>query len=592
MSDGNIVQPEAGGEQAHEPERRLLENERRRLEAILQQMPEGVLAIEASSGRVLVCNSQLEAMVGRKLDSGRRYEQPEAFTVFEGYRLDGSAYEPNEWPLARSLFENERVDGEEIELVRPDGSVLPVHMSSSPVHDAQGRLVAAVGLVTDVSRGRRAQAELRAGERRQKLLIAELAQARRRSDARASVAALLNSGRALEEVLQQALISAAQALGSDDGALWLREADGRLRGVAELRALGRVGLSREVELSPNRKKVVNSCQPLFLRRSEAREGDTGWLDHPGISGSLLCPLLLGPRCIGLLHLNFREPDFQPTPEEVEFAQNVAAQCAVAIDRTRAFEERSRLLAAEQAARHDAEAAAAEARRQAETRERLMAVVGHDLRNPLNVITTTAYLLSKRPGLSEEHARGIERIERSARRMARMISDLLDFSRARAGGGLPIDRQPVDLGALARRAVDEAQAAYGVRQVRFGCEGDCTGRWDPDRLAQVLANLLGNAYEYGDPAGVIDVRVSGEPAQVVLRVHNGGVAIAPDELATLFEPFQRLRREGRQGATSGLGLGLYIVREIARGYGGTAEADSSPAEGTTFTVRLPRDGAQG
>ncbi|MCA1827931.1 MAG: nitrogen regulation protein NR(II) [Myxococcales bacterium] len=215
------------------------------------------------------------------------------------------------------------------------------------------------------------------------------------------------------------------------------------------------------------------------------------------------------------------------------------------------------------------------------REHLIGVVGHDLRNPLTAIVTSAQLLLRYAGLSEKQSRVVGRIASSADRMARMIDDLLDFARTRLGGGFPIHPRRIDLRELCEHTVEELEFAYATRTVRLETDGDLWGNWDPDRMAQVISNLVGNALQHSSEDGEVRVRLHGEPEVVVLQTHNGGSPIPPDVLPHVFEP-------GRRGARSGgLGLGLYIVEQVVLAHGGSIEARSTAEEGTTFTVVLPR-----
>jgi len=219
------------------------------------------------------------------------------------------------------------------------------------------------------------------------------------------------------------------------------------------------------------------------------------------------------------------------------------------------------------------------------REHLIGVVGHDLRNPLTAIVTSAQLLLRYAGLSEKQSRVVGRISSSADRMARMIDDLLDFARTRLGGGFPIHPRRIDLRELCEHTVEELEFAFASRTVRLETEGDLWGNWDPDRMAQVISNLVGNALQHSPEEGEVRVALKGDDEVVLLQTQNGGTPIPPDVLPHVFEP-------GRRGARSGgLGLGLYIVQQVVLAHGGNIEARSTPEDGTTFTVVLPRKARQ-
>jgi PAS domain S-box-containing protein len=221
------------------------------------------------------------------------------------------------------------------------------------------------------------------------------------------------------------------------------------------------------------------------------------------------------------------------------------------------------------------------------REQLMGILGHDLRNPLGAILAATALLLRRRDLPSPAIDHVERIDRAARRMAEMIRTVLDFTQVRFHGSLPVWRVPTDLAEVARAVVDELRATEPGRAIEIEVDGDAHGNWDPARLGQVVSNLVGNALVHGAPGEPVRLSIEVIGNDVWLSVHNAGAAIAPDERAALFEPFHRgaAVHGGAQGR--GLGLGLYIVRQIVLAHDGAITVDSTPDDGTTFTVRLPR-----
>lgn len=182
-----------------------------------------------------------------------------------------------------------------------------------------------------------------------------------------------------------------------------------------------------------------------------------------------------------------------------------------------------------------------------------------------------------------------RITTSAERMGRMISDLLDFTRGRLGRGIPIHPRPANLRHICRHVVEELEAGHPERQLRLSAEGRFQGAWDPDRLAQVFGNLGKNALEYSPEGTPVDFVLRDEGDAVSVEVHNEGPPIAAEALSSVFEPFQRAV-DAEHHASSGLGLGLFIVQQIVTAHGGTVEVRSTKVEGTSFTVRLPRHAA--
>jgi signal transduction histidine kinase len=215
-------------------------------------------------------------------------------------------------------------------------------------------------------------------------------------------------------------------------------------------------------------------------------------------------------------------------------------------------------------------------------EQLLAIVGHDLRDPLNVILMSAELLSNASDANMRKTAG--RLSTAGGRMRSILDELFDLARARLGGGIPLTRTSVDLGAAAHKAVAEVQATHPDRMIDMRTEGDVHGLWDGGRLERVFANLIGNAVTHGAQTEHITVQLRGDESSVRVSVHNGG-HVPPEVLPNLFEPFHA--RKGMRPRGQGLGLGLYIAQQIVIGHGGTIEVRSTQAEGTTFQFTLPK-----
>jgi signal transduction histidine kinase len=213
------------------------------------------------------------------------------------------------------------------------------------------------------------------------------------------------------------------------------------------------------------------------------------------------------------------------------------------------------------------------------KDRYIGVLGHDLRNPLSAIMMGLQALGRSPNLGQTDRDKIARMSRVANRMGSMIRDLLDYTRTSVGE-FPHNPEPTDLQRVCDAAIDELRATHPDRNITREVAGNVVGSWDPGRLQQVISNLVGNALEHG--TGAVSVRIEGDGHDVVLSVHNDGEPIPPDVLPVLFEPFRR----GDRGP-NGLGLGLYIVREVIRRHGGSIDVLSSHEAGTTFVSRWPR-----
>jgi PAS domain S-box-containing protein len=218
-------------------------------------------------------------------------------------------------------------------------------------------------------------------------------------------------------------------------------------------------------------------------------------------------------------------------------------------------------------------------------ELFVGVLGHDLRNPLSAISAAAQVLGARTS-GERFTAPVGRIVRSAARMERMISQLLDFTRIRFGGGLPLSCEPLDLGELSRAIIDELQPVHD-HDLRLECEGDARGTGDADLLSQLLSNLVGNACQHGVARSPVLVRVDGRAAdRLSVEVHSIGTIPAP-LLPGLFDPLRHSKARGvERTGSSGLGLGLFISQQICHAHGGSIRADSAGGK-TCFTVEIPR-----
>ncbi len=233
--------------------------------------------------------------------------------------------------------------------------------------------------------------------------------------------------------------------------------------------------------------------------------------------------------------------------------------------------------AESVSRHAEEARG----RMEETRDRLIGIVSHDLRNPLAGIVSGASAMLRAGDLGERHTQTLQRVLRAANRMARVVANALDFTRARLGASFALARAPTDLARICRDALEEVELGGPVRPIDFQSSGDVRGEWDEDRIARVVHNLLSNALKFSLSA--VHLRLRGEEREVVLEVANDGAPMLEEAQGAVFEPLWT------SDPQAGLGLGLYIVAQIVAAHGGTVGVRSVSGEGTTFTVRLPRTG---
>ncbi|MFW6093247.1 MAG: ATP-binding protein [Pseudomonadota bacterium] len=221
------------------------------------------------------------------------------------------------------------------------------------------------------------------------------------------------------------------------------------------------------------------------------------------------------------------------------------------------------------------------------RDLLNGVLAHDLRAPLNAVLAVADVLRRDESLDSHYTEMAARVRNSATRMNGMINDLLDFTRTRLGAGLPVYPEDVDLREIVEQEIGQLRSYNPAAEIVFEASGDLEGCWDPARLKQALSNLIVNAVQHGRAGSAITVTARGEGDQVIIRVHNEGGGIPPELRSAIFDPFSRGALDANRPNDEGVGLGLYIARQIVEAHHGTIEVTSSEDQGTTFTARLPR-----
>ena len=265
--------------------------------------------------------------------------------------------------------------------------------------------------------------------------------------------------------------------------------------------------------------------------------------------------------------------------------NPSADSAVLEDMIR-FNEAVDQAVAESTSRYAAELAL--------SRDTFMAILAHDLRSPLNAIAMLGFLLERgAPNDTVRQQSG--QIQRSAKEMAGMIRDLLEYTRTQLGKGIPVNPRACSLRAICRDAVEEVRSAKPERQLMLEVADDLAGWVDEARLRQALSNLLNNAVQHGDPASPISLTAQAEGQDIVIRVKNMGEPIPADSLQVIFDPLVQLSKRSAaapEAPSTNLGLGLFIAREVALGHHGTLDVTSDMPNGTVFTMRLPLGEATG
>lgn len=228
----------------------------------------------------------------------------------------------------------------------------------------------------------------------------------------------------------------------------------------------------------------------------------------------------------------------------------------------------------------------------QSKERFLAILGHDLKNPIGSIMNASQFMvevgTEKGDLPEPYLGMVTRVGITSRRMNSMVHDLLDFARTSFGDAIPVERAEMDAGAMIRDVQEEVSVMYPASTIAIDVDGELRGSWDRARLTQALTNLVGNAVQHGASKSAICITARGLPAEIVISVANRGPVIPPDQIGELFKAMKKgnhLRRVDDQH----LGLGLYIVDKIIDAHGGSIAVESSEVQGTVFTIRLGRGG---
>jgi signal transduction histidine kinase len=317
-------------------------------------------------------------------------------------------------------------------------------------------------------------------------------------------------------------------------------------------------------LRENKPLLFRDLDPSSLHALSPNHAQAELLRTLGAHTVMAVPFSAHGRVLGVATLGSGDPARRYSSSDLETARLIAERAAVAVENARLHHE------VEEALR---------------LREEFLSIAAHELYTPIQSLQLAVDALSGNAGeLSRDAARrSLAVAQRQVRRLGRLVDDLLSVTRIRTGH-LVLSLEEVDLRAVVRDVV--AQSARELEQsgsvIQIVADDAIVGRWDRGRLEQVVSNLLGNAIKFGG-GEPITVRVEREGSGCRLAVHNRGAVIDPDQIRTIFEPFRRAVSSHRYG---GLGLGLYIVRQIVEAHHGSIRAQSSEEAGTTFLVELP------
>ena len=522
------------------------EAERSRFHAFFMQAPAPICILDGPEHRYTLVNPLFARLVGRGDLVGKTAD--EAFPDFAAHgfleQLDrvytaGETFRGSEMALR---FER-RTPGQ-----LEEGFVDVIYEAS---RDLEGRVCGVLVLafdVTDVVLARRASERERAAERL----------ARQAAELGAQVGRALVSEDPLPDQLRRCCDALVTTMGAAFARIWTYNP---AHEVLELRASAGMythldGPHARVPLGSLKIGQIGATRTAHVTNhvlGDPRIPEQDWARREGLVAFAGHPLVVGDRLVGVVALFTKH---ELSDAMIRALSSVTDQMALGIDR----DESERF------------------------RDLFIGMLGHDLRNPLNAVGMGARLLSS--AVPESQRRTVGRIQNSVTRMDRMIAQVLDFTRARAGGGIPLSRAPTDLETICTQVVDELATGNPGRSIQVSRAGDARGQWDADRLAQTFSNLVANALAYGRPDAPVMVTLNATPGEIRFSVHNVGPPIRADLLPNLFDPFRR-GRQAQTAATEGLGLGLFISKEIVKAHKGTIFVESSEAGGTRFTVVLPR-----
>ncbi len=556
------------------------------LEAVLQQMPAGVMVAEAQTGRILLMNEQIEQILSgtqRSFGPGKGRKDPSGKSALPHQISypDGRPYSEKELPLMRAIKTGEVIINEEVLIRRPDGSTCAVFANAAPIRDPAGSIVAGVVTFYDISDRKRVEAERERLVQQERELRQQAEGTTVRLARLQYVTAALSEALTATEIAEAIVTSGLGALGATVGLVCLLTEEGN-----EFESIGIVGYPEEYRQEWQRFPItaqvpiadaVRDRKPIWLETPS--EHETLYPDYSAITAAngkaalVALPMIWGDRVIGAIGLGF-PGDRHFNEEDRAFMLALTDQCAQALERSRLFE-------AERAARAEAEAAN-------RLKDEFLAVLSHELRTPLNPILGWAQLLQMREYDSATHNRALQTIERNAKLQAQLIEDLLDVSRI-LQGKLNLTVVDVDLGEIARQAIETVRLAAAAKSIVIHPELECSGVmvWgDANRLQQVLWNLLSNAVKFTPKSGQVTIRVDSHGNEARIQVTDTGIGIEPEFLPHVFERF----RQGDSTTTrrfGGLGLGLAIVRHLLELHGGRIFATSEGLGlGCCFTAILP------
>jgi PAS domain S-box-containing protein len=562
------------------------------LDAVLRQLPVGVLVATAPEGRIVWANARVRALLGVDAAQGSAAADT---AVWRGFRPDGRPYAGDELPLPRAVRRGEVVAAERIVFDRPDGTRVTVDVSAAPVRDAGGGVVAGVAVVEDVTARVAAEAAERAAAAsagRLQRVTAALA----RPLTREQVAAVFADELPDAVGAAYAWLVAVGPDGRPAEVLAARDRDGAVADVWARAAADAPAVVAAV-VAARGPQAYGPRAALAAARPELAAALP-----PGHEAALALPLRNDSRVLAVAWLAL--PDARAFPADaLAFAEALAAQCASALERARLHDEERALRAEAERQRAVAEAARGAAEEAARAKSDFLAAMSHELRTPLNAIAGYAQLLDLEMAgpLTPQQRDYLSRLTESGRHLLGLVTDVLDLAKLDTGR-VAVARDPLRPSAAAAAALAVVLPLAEAKRVRLvdasGADADADAGYvgDEHRVRQVLVNLLSNAIKFTPAGGTVELtcaRHAAAPAGarlaagpwLAVAVRDTGIGIAAERQGAVFEPFVQAEA-GHTRRHGGTGLGLTIGRRLARLMGGDLTVESAPGRGSTFTLWLP------
>lgn len=541
---------------------------------ILRDATDRVRGGQANARLAAIVASSADAIIGKNLDAvitnwnpaaERLYGYSAAEAVGQSIAMLIPPDRPDELPsIMARLRKGQHIDTIETVRMHKDGTRVDVSLSFAPIRNEDNQIVGASTIARDITAQRRSQNALKLLAEAGDVLGASLDY----ETTLAGLARLLvprladwSAVNMLDETGLPAQIALAHS--DPDKVEWVRKLQEQFRpSPDEVRAMLQV-------LSTGEPQIYREITDEFLVANARSPEHLDVLRQLGFRSALGIPMMARGRVIGTISLVYAESGRIYHDDEIQLAQEIARRAALAVDNAMLFAE------AQQAAR---------------AREAFLLTASHELRTPLTSVKASAHLVSRYLHQPEpDQARIIAMVDRLRGEIGRLETlslDLLDAARIQRGR-FELHAGPCDLVAIAREVVATLeQSAYRqpAHHLIVDVDEPVTGDWDEHRLRQVISNLVSNALKYSPEGGDVRVGVRRDGDDAILTVEDTGIGIDPADAARLFQPFERA--ENTHNAIGGVGLGLYISRQIVDAHGGSIVIESKLGTGSCFTVRLP------